>query len=264
MSDGLYVYAVVHHDGAQTSMGEVLASRGLNLVPWRGLAAITRRTSLDAGAVSMDAVRQHEAVVEALLEDSAALPVRFGTIFRDAASVTSALAEQYEPLAADLARVGGKAELSLTALWVSPPVWDGPGFESPDAFSTERAGARYLRARAALLQREQGARERARAIAEALDRELASLTLERRVRLLPTPRIAVRTAYLLERSAVTTFRTAFEGLRRTQSELRLLLTGPWPPYSFVTSAAVPNETRPANRLDELARMLDDAMRERRG
>jgi hypothetical protein len=42
----------------------------------------------------------------------------------------------------------------------------------------------------------------------------------------------LRCAYLVERTSVDGFRQAVAELQRERSDLALLLTGPWPPYSF--------------------------------
>lgn len=42
----------------------------------------------------------------------------------------------------------------------------------------------------------------------------------------------LRCAYLVERASVDGFRDAVAELQRDRSDLALLLTGPWPPYSF--------------------------------
>src|SRR5207248_4985702 len=92
----------------------------------------------------------------------------------------------------------------------------------------------YLQTRLAARRREAAMRERARALARELDGELSVHALDRRCSLLPTPRLAVRAAYLLEPGRVPAFQDAFAQLRRAHPDLRLLLSGPWPPYSFVT------------------------------
>jgi hypothetical protein len=88
---------------------------------------------------------------------------------------------------------------------------------------------------------------------------LGRLALEGRVSLVPTPRIAVRMAYLLEPSVMGALRAAFEASRRDQGELRLVLTGPWPPYSFVRRGP-----RDGGHFGALAQLLTDVMEERAG
>lgn len=207
----------------------------LELVSWRELAAVTGRGDEDPARITMEAVVHHEAVVEAVRRAAPALPVRFGTVFRDATSIASALAERYEPLAADLERLGDKVEMSLTALWSTGPARELPADELPnDAIPAgQGAGARYMYARAARLRREDAMKELARSVATELDQVMGALSLDRRVSLLPTPRLAVRASYLLHPAGVRAFRTAFDAGRATREELHVMLTGPWPPYSFV-------------------------------
>jgi hypothetical protein len=47
------------------------------------------------------------------------------------------------------------------------------------------------------------------------------------------PAEALRAAYLVERGAVRGFTRLVARLDERHPELRLLCTGPWPPYSFV-------------------------------
>lgn len=234
MASACYVYAIV---GRDTPLPRVHSDDAAELafVSWRELSAVTKEIANDGAPFTMDAVLQHEAVVEAVRREGPALPVRFGTVFRDATSLTSALAERYEPLAADLDRLGDKVELSLTALWASHAFGDEltPVLRDDEASLGQGVGARYLFARAAELRRADALKERARAVDRELNRLLGGLALDRRVSLLPTPRVAVRTAYLLDPAGVRAFEAAFQATHRSRSEVRLLLTGPWPPYSFV-------------------------------
>lgn len=235
MSSACYVYAIV---GRHTSLPSLGAGNGLDelrLVRWRNLAAVTGPTASENASLTTDAVLHHEAVVEAVRQRVPALPVRFGTVFRDATSLASALAERYESLADDLERLGDKVELSVTVLWVAPPAADTTIAMSREKVAHEALGmgARYLRGRAFELRREEELRERANAVAYELDQAVGGLALERRLKLLPTPRIALRAAYLLDDVRVGAFRAAFDAIRQSRSDLRGLLTGPWPPYTFV-------------------------------
>jgi len=262
VNSGHYVYAIVHRDSALIALASDIVS-DLGMVPCRELAAVTRCMHNDDGApATMKAVLRHEIIVEALRNRYPALPVRFGTVFRDADSIISAISEQYDLLVADLDRVGDKVELSVTALWTTPsspddakrPIDDAPG---------QHAGTRYLRARAFDLRRDEAQNERAQAVSRMLDDALGTLALECRTSLLPTPRIAVRTAFLLDQGKVGSFRAVFDALRGTHDDLRLLLTGPWPPYNFVRRAD-PGEVRTHHRLGDFARLLTDAIGERCG
>jgi hypothetical protein len=182
----------------------------------------------------MDAVLHHQDVVSAVRKQGHALPVRFGSVFADATSLTSIIEERYEQLRADLDRVGNKEEWSVTAFWMDSESGDASGSSAPNhASAAKNVGARYLFARAAEVRRDDAMKARARAVADSLDRFLEGRSIARRASLTPTPRVAVRTACLLEPERVDDFRAAFDAMRRDESEVRHVLTGPWPPYSFV-------------------------------
>jgi hypothetical protein len=261
MSSARYVYAITRRDTPlPTTISAAIAPR-LAMISWRDLAAVTRRVADEGPHLTMQAVLHHEQVVEAVRKKGPALPVRFGTVFHSASSITSVLAERYERLAADLCRLGDKAELSLTALWARDEGREGR--DEGCGVRNAGSGGRYLRARAAELQLEEALEERAHSFAEKLDEVLGELSLERRVSLVPTPRVAIRTSYLIEPAKAAAFRMAFDALRREQTELRMLLTGPWPPYSF---AEPTREDRASadGRVMRLSQFLTDAMQERRG
>ena len=266
MGSARYVYAIVSRDARLPARGEWGSAAELEMVPWGELAAVTGRREEDGAPASMEDVLRHEAVVEAVRRAGPALPVRFGTVFRDADSVVRALTERYEVLAGDLERLGEKLEMSLTALWSVTPGGDAPATAATDEGATTGGGAggQYLRARAAAARRDDVSRERAWMVAQVLDRVLGGLALDRRVSLLPTPRIAVRTAYLVEPGGVGAFREGFEAVRPGRGDLRLLLTGPWPPYSFVTRPAGEGGATPDGRLAALVQLLWDEVQVRHG
>ena len=270
MSSARYVYAIVRRDAPlPTTIG--VGADELAMVPWRELAAVARPAFTDSVHLTMDAVLHHERIVEAVREQGPALPVRFGTVFQSESTLTSALAERYAPLVADLDRLGDKSELSLTALWnARGGMRDERSGESRatstssnSPLSARAEGASYLRARAAELQRDEALEQEARTLAAKIDEVLGRLAIERRVSLVPTPRIAIRTSYLIAPGGAAAFRAAFDVVRREHGELRMLLTGPWPPYRF----AAPPETQALastdRRVVQLAQLFTDAMQDRR-
>ena len=260
MSSACYVYAIVGRDTLLPTHGRAAE---LVKVACQDLAAVTGLIGDGGTAVTMEAVLRHEAIVETLRRQGPALPVRFGTVFPDLETVAAALADRYQPLQADLARVGDKVELGLTALWAAPPAGNGHAPSPPEAGTVpgHGAGARYLKARAAELLREGDLKERAQQVAGELDRVLGIRALEQRVALLPTPRIAVRADYLLDPADVPGFQDEVDAVGRGRSEVRLVLTGPWPPYSFVQQPEKVDGLAPDATVAELARMLIDATRD---
>jgi len=111
------------------------------------------------------------------------------------------------------------------------------------------SGRSYLLARLEEERQARAWRQRAETLVTELHTPLAQLAAESTRQVLVTPRLLLTAAYLVERDQVTAFQREVGGLSGAYPALRLLCTGPWPPYSFVT-ATVPSadgEERPYAR-----------------
>lgn len=259
-----YVYAIVPRDAVLPTTAGTGITAGLTLVGCRTLAAVTRHIGDERPARVVDELLHHEAVVEAVRAASPALPVRFGTVFRDATAVAGALEAHHEALAADLLRLGDRLEMGVTALWDAPDTVVAADDDRGGDSGAERAGTRYLRARAVQFLQEDALAARARTVAAEVDAALGAVARDRRASTLPTPRIALRVAYLLAPEDLDAFRQAFDAMRRTMRGVRVLMSGPWPPYSFVARPGEAGDGRREARFTELAQRLTEAVQERGG
>jgi hypothetical protein len=236
MADSLYVYAIVPRAERPADFPGVEGER-LQGIEWRDLVAVAGRVTGHSVRPDAGLVLRHEAAVEAIRTQTPMLPVRFGTVFHDAESLRRALERQYGVLVADLARLGDKQEFGLSALWTTP-ARDGARAARVDQTSPpaegRAGGAAYLRSRVEEVRRQDELRVRAQTLAGELNAVLSPPAIEYRQTLAPTPRLALRTAYLLEPGDAEAFKQAFERVRQSRKEIRLLLSGPWPPYSFVS------------------------------
>jgi Gas vesicle synthesis protein GvpL/GvpF len=200
------LYAIADHPGP--ALPDVAALRA---VPAGRLEVIC--ATAEDRPVSADELWRHEEVVEAIMEDRDLLPVRYGTHVSDEAAAARAVEERHEDLADALDRVRGAVELSLRVI--------APEAPSGDAGS----GAEYLRAKASSAAAQEGA---IHDVHEPLTR-LARAKVRRAAR---EPGELLRAAYLVDREAVEPFTAAVARLQAAHPHLRLLCTGPWPPYSF--------------------------------
>jgi len=187
----------------------------LTAVASDGLAAVCAPAG--DNELSAKSLWRHEEVVEALMEDRDLLPVRYGTRLAGEATVARALAERHDELTRALERVRGAVELSLRALAAG-------GAAEAGETDLHESGAVYLQARARATAAEEAA---ARAVHQPLS-ALARASSRRPAR---APEL-LRAAYLVSRSEVSAFADAVRTLQDENPDLRLLCTGPWPPYSF--------------------------------
>ena len=183
-----------------------------------GLGAVySRHRSLRPRPVPQ-LVLEHERVVEAIMARGPVLPLRFGTEFEREEQLATALEERRDELLHSLDRVRGKAELGLRIIPKQP---------SGHSRAVDTSGRDYLLARVRARRRsEQAIRE--------VHTELAALSRASRVRQLPTPPAILVAAYLVDSDRVAEFRSHANQLAGRQSEMRVVVTGPWPPYTFAT------------------------------
>jgi hypothetical protein len=193
-----------------------------DLVPVRG-ERVAALASLRASAPrpTEHELREHDAITRAVHESAASLPSRFGDVFSDESALASALRAREETLAAELARIGDRVEISITLRWRVP---------FSDVTTDERASGRaYLLARAA--------RERERRRAEELiARFVEYLACERafiRQRICPRDGVAAIVAVLSTRDEVSTMRQHIGSFAERATEIVVDVHGPLPPSSFV-------------------------------
>jgi hypothetical protein len=206
----IQLYAITDHPGPPLPDAVPLKA-----VPIDGLAAVCGPPS--EVETSAAALWRHEEVVEALMADRDLLPARYGTRLEDEAAVARAIEERRDELAAALDRVRGAVELSVR---VAEPDTRPGGVAVAHAAS----GADYLRVRA----RAEAQRERTRSAVHEPLLAFARASVEGS----PHAPELFRAAYLVERDAVASFAAEVARLQSLNPALRILCTGPWPPYSF--------------------------------
>src|SRR5207237_350798 len=79
----------------------------------------------------------------------------------------------------------------------------------------------------------------ARDVASRLHASLAPCAVDSTLRVLPTPRFLMSAAYLVPRERADDFRRRATAAGGSEPSLRLVCTGPWPPYHFVPELALP-------------------------
>jgi hypothetical protein len=226
VSDRLYLYAItggfppvdVRREGLQGAPVFVLECGAL-------LAVVSRYEGAAPVRVDADSALRHEGVVEALFEQRATLPVRFGTVMADEAQVRQQLDERGDVYLRALDRVRGRVELGVRVLWVD---------RSPASAPPARTSGRdYLMGRLEEERRFQARKAEARSQAESFCARLSGLATDTAVQLTPTPGLLFSAAFLVDREKVADFTREVALVEGGSDALRLLLTGPWPAYSFV-------------------------------
>jgi hypothetical protein len=148
-----------------------------------------------------EVAREHHYVIDAAARLFPLLPVRLATVYSGDDALRAALAEHNAQLLDALRRVGGRVE------------WGVKAYAGPE--STAASGARAVHAGLAVKAKD----------ARLHPPQSPQLSGIREPMLL-------NAAYLLDAADGVSFTAAVAGQATAHPELRIELTGPWPPYSF--------------------------------
>lgn len=177
---------------------------------------------------TLDRIRRHEAVVEAALAAGVTpVPLRWGQWAPSEAALAGTLRERQEAYLNALETVAGAVEFGVRVL--DPARASSP----PPAPVGAGAGTAYMRALLARAAGQRAVEARGQEIAASFRAVLGAIIRQERIDALPSRHGVVSVAHLVARRREDEYRAGVQQVRRERPELRFLLTGPWPPYSFV-------------------------------
>jgi hypothetical protein len=178
-------------------------------------------------AVDAKSVRTHNRVIESAMSPTVTpVPLRFGQWFDTLERIRNAVDENATAWLALLDRFAGCVEYGLSVASAATHS------AVQDVHRAAHTGREYM---AALARRHAAATQRrvdAEALGGQLQEALASVVVATTVDY-PESGGLVSIAALVARSRAGAYHDTLADLRRSRSDLSFLLTGPWPPYSFV-------------------------------
>jgi hypothetical protein len=190
------------------------------------LVAIVSAHPDEPVATDAESLWAHEEVVEALMSSRSVVPARFGTIFSTESSLVNAVRSASQELHDNLERVRGCVEYGLRVMEpfeVNEATVDAPR-PSPN-------GKAYMQS---LLARNRVKEDRSARAKELLDQLTFDKDVrDRKVVIAPSPRTLLSISYLVGRVEESSFVDHMNSAKR-DSPMPMLLTGPWPAYSFVS------------------------------
>ncbi len=203
---------------------------GIRLVTGYGLAAAVSEVEVPTATPSVASLLVFERVVEAMHARQTVIPLRHGCLMENEDQIVRLLQErrpEYETL---LSRLHGMTEMGIRLLWPAqavplPPLPESPGsaylaslrhrYNSPDTLAPEEGHC-----------------------ADRMAAALAKFSAEERREISPSAQGRLVSMYFLVR------KSGAEAFRRQAREIapprgvKLLLSGPWPPYSFVVTTGM--------------------------
>jgi hypothetical protein len=228
----LYVYCVGEElpDAAFEGLAGVDGAP-VRLLRLGRLSAVVSEAGAQAAPVTDENVLAHSRVNAAALARTTPLPFRFGT--RAARErLTEYISANEASLVAALTRVRGCVEMSVKLLERPQGESEVGSRKSEVKTVAGGRGTAFLLAKQREILGGEDARRRAEELAAWLAAGVSGLARETAARVRPAGAIALSAAHLVERARVAEYRTRLRSLGVERRDLRLLTSGPWPPYSF--------------------------------
>ena len=210
----------------------------VRVLPVRALEAWVSTIPTSSLPATVEAVREHDAVVSAALATGRTpLPARFGQAWPSDADCVASIGSRADELEPMLRRVAGLVEMTVCAsLPGSQPLPRAAVAARGDA----APGSAYLRSLRARRHRERQLRTTLEALRARVSGALASLSRGEVAEIRGSDEaLSLSVSYLVERSGEAHFRRTVDELARG-AEARLVVAGPRAPYSFA-----PADRRPS-------------------
>jgi hypothetical protein len=173
-----------------------------------------------------DLLEHHEIISHLHASVDACLPARFPTWLDD-----GVLGRRRDQLVSGLERVHGRCEIAVTAVWTTPDDAPAPAEESTPGVSFLHARQRYFAG-------SDRRRERAQELSVDIERSVGASLVEVQSNVCPSQVVALSMALLVPLASAD---EVIARLRRAQRDVRILVNGPWPPYSFAAIGGVREE-----------------------
>ncbi len=269
MSDlGIYVYGLVA-DGALAAAPDlpgVDAAHAVECLSERDVCALVSKVGLDQFdeqplrehladmAWVEQTARRHQQVLDSVLDKCTPIPMRLCTLYGDEDGLRQMLDRQQENLAAALSELDGKLEWGVQ-VFAGPrpplgselqPATRPVGSEAEPALGPGVAGGTaYLQNKLAARRASERSYADLEGICDRLHAELCTIALACRLGTPQRPEISNRQEPMILNAFYLVPNKQRDRLCARVAELRdqlsaqgidLQLTGPWPPYNFVTSA----------------------------
>ena len=227
----IYLYAITpHSDGALPGM------LGLNNEPIKRfrvneIEAIISDCSKVQSNPTPSTLWMHEGVVEALMKERCTLPVCYGTCLENEGELDRMIRAGYDSLLHDLDRLNGCIELGLRVI----PTGKARKTRQEEPASRRlpaESGSLYMQSRMEALKK--NAAPVLDTDAAEIHRRLLDKVVDGKYEIHDRPVSMITGAYLVQKVNLHQVQNIIGELRMQLNEYKIMCTGPWPPYNFVT------------------------------
>ncbi|MPM42502.1 hypothetical protein SDC9_89167 [bioreactor metagenome] len=229
MSDFCYIYCITR-ENPDTACPKVSGHQGGEIVkiPYRQIAAFISKTSQSYFEPTFENLSRHEEVISFFMKEGSPLPMRFSTILSSEEKIKAMLETYYDQFMENLEKVEGKVELGVK-------VFCKLEIQEEKAAMPETSSPReYMLARYCQYQSRQRQTEGIMKETERLHDRLAALSCESSYTRPMKNNLFFNASYLVAKDQKEAFDREAEHLKKQYPAFKIVYSGPWPAYHFVT------------------------------
>jgi len=201
MEEAKYFYCII-----PASKKESFGYVGMNnsevyAIPYKDVAAVVSNSPIRDYELTEENLERHEKVINQIMEKQTVVPVEFGTTIKNEKILRSLIAKVYNPVKECLGLVDNKVELGVK------------GILRNDVFFTDQIKRK-----------------------ECLSDILTSLNIVAKQTVpgdLFSERLILNASFLVDKGDIDVFSEKVTELQQKYPMLKLLYSGPWPPYNFI-------------------------------
>jgi hypothetical protein len=235
----------VDPDHTVTTLREGALAAVSSLVPIEEFDEVQLREHLADMAWVEATARAHEAVLEAVRDQTTVIPMRMCTVYRTESGIREMLAREAAPLRDALDHLDGKAEWGVkvfTTLAGPDESGTAEAGASDSSSADDTRGAAYMERRRTDRERRQRALQMAEQAADLIHERLSAVASDAQVISLQRPEVTghsgdmiLNGVYLVPDDATEAFHDEVRALAAELEPhgIELYPTGPWPAYNFV-------------------------------
>lgn len=224
----LYVYCLAEGVERLNQTPPGVSNAAVRIVEFdEDLSALVSVYRSDDFQVNRKNALAHHEVVRSITEQTTPLPARFGTVVT-IEQLRNYVSTNQQAIKAKLAHLRGRVEMNVRMIHSitradmpqEPENAGGPG----TAFLLEK--------RSEILREEAGAAQKGQ-LSAWLREKLGDLIKEEKISVTPSETVILaRADHLIDRANIQEYRTKMARAVEERPEIRFMVSGPWPPYSF--------------------------------
>lgn len=227
----LYAYCLTEDVDALPQTIQGIGGTEVRLFKTNEFSLLVSDFSGDIVPVNRENALAHAAVVRSVLDRTTPLPFRFGTLVT-AEQLSSYLTARREALLAKFAQIRGCVEMNVKI------ISDGDHGQVLEHELAEKPGTSFLLQKQREIAGNEARVAEAKEVAGWLEGLVAEYVRENDIKTNVTNQLILSAAHLVERDLVEQYRLklkkALEEAQAERPELKFLVSGPWPPYSFAS------------------------------